>query len=48
MVFNNITKKPPPKSSGGSRSKVFRTQLYRYGKLAGTAKVMPGISNTGV
>lgn len=48
MVFNNITKKPPPKSSGGSRSKVFRTQLYRYGKLAGTAKVMPGIANTGV
>ena len=48
MVLANITKKPPPKSSGGTRTQVFRTQLYRYGKLAGTAKVMPGISNTSV
>ena len=47
-MLDNITKVKPPKSAGGTRSQVFRTQLYSYGKLAGTAKVLPGIANTSV
>ena len=47
MAFENITKKRPPKSTGGSRSQVFRTALYTYGKRSGTIKVLPGVKNTG-
>ena len=47
MVLANITKKKPPKQSGGSRSQVFRSALYTYGKRAGTIKVLPGVKNTG-
>lgn len=47
MAFENITKKRPPKSTGSSRSQVFRTALYTYGKRSGTIKVLPGVKNTG-
>ena len=47
MAFENITKKRPEKSTGSSRSQVFRNALYTYGKRAGTIKVLPGVKNTG-
>jgi len=47
-LFANITKAKPPKKSGGTKSQVFRSGLYSYGKRAGTVKVLPGVKNTGV
>lgn len=45
QVYNS-KKREERLKSGSSAPDVFRTALYRYGKAAGTARVVPGLAGS--